>query len=540
MRLRHGARRRCGRPCRIHHVSPTDTLELALVLLVAIAVLVEIARRLRVAYPIVLVIGGLTLGALPGLPPITLAPDLVLVVFLPPLLFYAAYDTPIRDLRANIAPITLLAVGLVLATTVVVAAITKLFLPGLPWAAAVALGAIVSPPDALAATTIFRSLPVPRQIATVLEGESLLNDATALVGYRTALVALIGGVTLVGSMTDLLIVALGGLAVGLAAGQLSVGLYRLLDDPPVEVAISLAVPYAAYLPAEQLGVSGVIAAVIAGLILGRHSARILSPDTRVLGRDVWEIVAFVLNGFAFLLIGFQLPDILGRMDGDIAPAIALAGAVGLGVVLVRFAWVFGWAWLRPGLFGRMLSATDGEPWRKLLVVAWGGMRGVVSLAAALALPPEFPQRGLILFVTVVVIVMTLVGQGLTFGPLVARLGITGDRESAMEERRAREAAIAAGLRAIEAMRSQWPEHLPLLDRLAAGYLDRLRHLPQDELRPADPARDREMQEHQAIRLTALAAEREAVIALRDALIIGDDVMRRVERELDLEELRLEA
>ncbi len=289
-------------------------IELFLGLLLAIALLATLARKAGIPYPILMVIGGLLLGLAAqalGVPTIELEPEFIFLLFLPPLLFAAAYLSSIRDLRANLRPIGLLSVGLVIFTTVVVAVVAHAAVPGLSWPVAFALGAIVSPPDAVAATSIMSRLGVPRRVVTVLEGESLVNDATALVAYRLAIAAaLTGSFSLVEAGERFVVVGAGGVVLGLTLSVAAAWILRRLNDPPVEVTLSLLLPYAAYLPAESLGVSGVLSAVAAGLYLGRQRPRITNSDTRLLGAGVWQIVVFVLNGFVFVLIGLQLRDIL--------------------------------------------------------------------------------------------------------------------------------------------------------------------------------------------------------------------------------------
>ena len=527
-------------------------VELILGLLVLVAALALLARRLGTPYPIVLVLGGLLTGLVPGLPDVELAPELVFLLFLPPLVYIAAFFTSVRDFRAQARPILTLAVGLVLATTVVVALVAHELIRGLDWPAAFVLGAIVSPPDAVAAAAIFRRLPVPRVIVTVLEGESLLNDATGLVAYRVAVAATVTGTFSATQATaGFLLVAVGGVAVGLAVGWLVARLRRPLRDPPIEITISLLTPFAAYLPAEALGVSGVLATVACGLYVGRQAPRLMDADTRVQGRAVWETLVFLLNGLVFVLIGLQLPGIVARLaERPPLRLAALAVLVSGSVVLVRFAWVFATDWLahprRAPRNTRLAWAEDG-------VISWAGMRGVVSLAAALALPfttasgAPFPERDLLIFLTVCVIVVTLVGQGLTLPWLLRVLRVHGDGAEGQEETHAREAATQAAQTRLEALAAEWPGHLPLIDTLRAQYSHRASHFD-DTVQltdgrtgsrlPSDA--EQELIEHRAIRRAVIDAERAAIIELRERGDISDDVWRRVERDLDLEELRMEA
>src|SRR5215207_10438921 len=397
-----------------------------LFLLVTVAALTALARVLRVPYPILLVIGGSLVGFAPGVPDVQLEPDLVLLIFLPPLLFNAAYTSSIRELRADLRSITLTAVGLVLLTTCSVALVAHAAIDGLPWAAAFALGAIVSPTDPLAATAIARRLGVPRRLVTLVEGESLVNDATALVAYRIAVAAAVGG-GFVAWEAGLRFVAgaVGGVAIGLLVGWLVAEVRRRLDDPPVEIMLSLATGYAAYLPADRLGVSGVLAAVTAGLYVGWRNPEIASAPTRLLGFSFWDVLVFLVNAILFILVGLQLHPILSGISGhSAATLLGLAAAVSAAVVATRILWEFTVPYLirlldrRPTQRARRIGA------RARLVVGWSGMRGAVSLAAALALPlptgagQGFPQRDLIIFATFAVILVTLGFQGLTLPVLI--------------------------------------------------------------------------------------------------------------------------
>jgi Na+/H+ antiporter len=493
-----------------------------------------------VPYPTLFVLGGLVLAFVPGLPRIELQPELVLLVFLPPLLFGAAVETPTRDLRINAAPLARLSIGLVIFTMVIVAVVAQAAVPTMGWPAAFALGAIVAPTDALAATTVFRRLGAPRVIVTLVEGEALLNDATALVAYRAAVAVALGGTfVLADAIGGFFIAAVGGIAIGVAVGWIASQILRRLDDPPVEVAISLVVPFAAYLPADERGLSGVLAAVTAGLVIGSRLGTILTPNSRVLWLSTWKMVGFILNGFVFVLIGLELPQVLQNLGGRspvvILGLVALVCAV---VVVGRIAWVFA-ASLLPGSPRRVIARRDPRLAKRLtFVVSWAGLRGAVSLAAALALADTFPERDLILLVTFGVILVTLVGQGLTL-PLVMRWAAwDGTEPDGDEPTRARAAAYEAGLEEIERARPRWPTHQPLLDRLESGLEDRTKHLATEDPEETEERRQ-ERQEHEEIQRGVIAAQRAAVIELRDRREINDQTLRLIERELDLEELRME-
>jgi len=475
------------------------------------------------------------------LPRLALEPDLILLVFLPPLLFIAATETPTRELRQWLWPIFRLAFLLVLLTMVVVAVVAQTLVPGLGWAAALTFGAILAPTDALAATSVFRRLGLPRVARTLIEGEALFNDALSLVAYRAGVLAVVSGGTLVLATTigGVALAVFGGIAIGLAVGWLAVEVFRRLDEPTVEVVLSVVVPFAAYLPADYFGVSGVLAAVSAGLVVGSQLSKVLGARTRVLWLSTWKMIGFVLNGFVFVLIGLQLPDVIAGLSSRnlvevIVPVVAICAAV----ITTRFIYVYAASYL-PNSAARQVAATDGQLAGRLkFIVGWSGMRGAVSLAAALALPADFPERDLILLVTFVLILVTLVGQGATLPLLIRRNGWDGAGFDADEGTDARTLAYQAGLYELTRQRERWPDHKPLLDRLESGLNDRLSHLQTHE-GEEDAEHAQERLEHEQIQQAIIDAERTAVIALRDSRDINDETLREVEREFDLEELRME-
>jgi monovalent cation/hydrogen antiporter len=520
-------------------------IELVLGLFVVAVALGYLGRRIGVAYPILLVLGGLVLGILeiaflPGMPVVELEPDVVFLLLLPPILFGAGFSTPIRDIKANARPIALLAVGLVLFTTAVVGLVAHALLPDMDIFAAFALGAIVAPPDAVAATAIFRRIGAPRRIVTILEGESLMNDATALIAYRFAVAAILtGAFSWVAAGFAFVFVGLGGIVVGVVVGVLVTEAWRRTSDPTLEIMVSLLAPFAAYLPAEALGLSGVLAAVVAGLIAGRRAPRALSPDARLMGRGVWEIVIFIINGFAFILIGLQLPSIVAHLAPRTAPElIGLGAAVSLTVILARIVWVFPATYLPRRLSARIRARDPSPPPKAVFVVSWAGMRGAVSLAAALALPitPRLPERDLLIFLTFCVILATLVGQGLTLPWFIRRLGVVDTVGPDTEEAHARLAAVEAAMARLTELAEEYPGHLELIEQLRSRYDHEASHVwPRSEA-PLDDA-ERESLDHMEIRNAVVSAEREAVIGLRDSGVIGDEVLHRIERDLDLEALR---
>jgi monovalent cation/hydrogen antiporter len=525
-------------------MDPTAAIELVLLLLVIATGLAFVARRIGVAYPIVLVLGGLALGivltSVPNPPSVELPPSLVFLLFLPPILFGAAYFTPIRDFKANLRPIGLLAVGLVLFTTLVVGVVAHTLLPELGWPAAFALGAIVAPPDAVAATAIFRRLGVAPRIVTILEGESLVNDATALILYGAAVTAALTpeSFSVVGAGAAFIVVAVGGIAIGVVVGLVLSYVWRKIFDPTLEIVVSLLAPFAAYLPAVTLGVSGVLAVVAAGIIAGRRGARALSPDARLMGAGVWSVLIFLINGFAFLLIGVQLPGILDALTAfSPAQLIWLGLAISATVILARIAWVFPATYLPRWASAKLRVRDPSPPVGAVFVISWAGMRGVVSLAAALALPAGIPDRPLLIYLTLCVILATLVGQGLTLPWIVRRLGIVAGSSLEVEERIARQAASDAGRLRLDSLATEYPDHLPLVDNLRAELEHDATHAAELEDGGDLDAAAQEELEHQEIRLALVAAQRDAVIRLRDDGVIGDNALRLIERDLDLEAVR---
>jgi Na+/H+ antiporter len=523
-------------------------IEIVLGLLVLVALLSVVARRVGVPYPILMTLGGLVLGVVPGVPRVELPPEVVFLLFLPPILFAAAYLTSPRDLRMNARPIGLLAIGLVLATTATVAVVAHTLAPEIGWPAAFALGAIVSPPDAVAATSIARRLGLPRRLVTILEGESLVNDATALVALRLAISAAAAttALSLGNAAVNFVVVTIGGVAIGLAIGWALVQVERRLSDPPVQVLVSLLGPFAAWIAAELVTVSGVLAVVTAGLVLGRAAPAVMSSDTRILGSGVWQMVVFTLNGLVFILIGLQLPTILDAVSAEREPAhlALLAAAISVTVIAVRLAWVFPATYLPRLLWPGLRQRDPSPPEPVVLILGWAGMRGVVSLAAALAIPPltdagtPFPGRDLILFLTFAVVVTTLVGQGLTLPLLIRHLGVGDDGSAAHEELHAREASVAAALERLDGLAGEWPGHLELIDQLRSRHEHAAEHLEHDH-EAGEAVMDQEMIDHAAIRQAVIDAQRLAIIDLRDRGVIGDEALRSVERELDFEELRAE-
>jgi Na+/H+ antiporter len=522
-------------------------LELILVLLVLAAGLEVAAHRLTVPYPVLLVLGGLALAAVPGLPSVQIEPQLVLLIFLPPLLFSAAWLTSWRDFAANLRPISLLAVGLVIFTTTAVAWVAHAVVPGMGWPEAFLLGAIVSPPDAVAATAVFQRLKVPRRIATILEGESLVNDATGLVAYKFALAAVLsGGFSPARAGGQFLLVAVGGIAIGLLVGWLVAQIHMRLDDFEAETVITLLTPYAAYIPAEHLGVSGVLATVTAGGYLGWRNPQLLSALTRFRGRGVWSVVLVLFNGLVFILIGLQLGGIWRlQIGGTSWASLAWQAALVSGVTIVTRLLHVPIAAYVPRLLSRKLRAREpSPPWRALVLIGWTGMRGIVSLALALALPltlptgGPFPQRGIIIVLSFAVILVTLVVQALTLPTVIRWLGFEDEGIELVEERQALISASEAAVARLHDLDNTVIIHPQLMERVRAPYDERLTRLTTEAVEdPECKLTEGEAQAFRRLRNEALAAERHAVVKLRNEGKISEEVLHKVQEALDLEALQ---
>ncbi|MBV8722477.1 MAG: Na+/H+ antiporter [Candidatus Eremiobacteraeota bacterium] len=518
--------------------------------LAAVVFLTVVARRFRIPYPIAFVIGGVALAFSRHLPRPHLEPDLILLLILPPLLYSAAWTTDALELRRNIRPISLLAIGLVIFTTAAVAAFAH-YLLGFGWPLAFTLGAIVSPPDAVAAEAIFDEIAIPRRVAAVISGECLFNDATALVLYRFALAAAVtGAFSLTQASISFFVVAAGGVAIGIVTAFAVEVLMRYItrhgySDPMIASLVFLLSPFVSYVPAEALHFSGVLAAVVAGLVSSRRSSEFIDSETRLLGGSVWQLLTFVLNAFAFLLIGLELPEILRELFPHVRDYALYGLALSAMVIIVRILWVFPATWI-PRLLSATLRRKDpSPPPGSIFVLAWSGMRGIVSLAAALALPysfadKPFPERGATIFFTCCVVFVTLVLQGLTLGPIVEWLGVAETSKAARRESLLRIRALEAGLRRL---RDVEDEHRGALEADIAGRLMEEYQQRIDVLRgraspdgSSDFARagtiDRRLQRE------ALDAERRTITAMRNEGEIPDNIFRSIEYDLDLAALRL--
>jgi Na+/H+ antiporter len=514
-------------------------------LLVAMGGLLALAPVLRLPYPILLVVGGLAIAFVPGLPRFELPPDVVLIGFLPPLLYSAAFFTPLRELRRNVRSIATLSLGVVAATMVGVAVVAH-YVADLPWAAAFVLGAVVSPTDPIAATSVASRLGAPRRGVAIVEGEALVNDATALVFYRVAVAAAIAGTFSIWKAAgELLVSAAGGILVGLAVGYVVRQVRLRLDHPPTEITISLLTGYVAYLPAEALGVSAVLAAVTVGIYMGWHTPELTTAETRLQGVAFWSIFTFVVNAVLFTIVGLQLPAVLdGIGSWSRGELIGAAAAVCAAVVLIRFLLTVPFAYLPPALLG-MRRRGDPAPWREGVIVASSGLRGAVSLAAALAVPLQtdagaaFPGRELIIFLAFCVILFTLVVQGLSLPFLIRALHVEDDDSEEREEAIARKRAAQAALRRIdELVEEDWVRE-DTAERMRGLYNFRINRFG-ERLGHGDGSVEEQSQAYQRLRRELLRAEEDAVVALRRQDEISDEVLRRVLRDLALEDVRLDA
>jgi Na+/H+ antiporter len=522
------------------HTGGVETLSLVLLLIAAAVPLALIARWSNLPYAVALVLGGMALAFVPVLPRLVLDPYLVLVLFLPPLLQSGAFFMPWRQFRANLRPILLLAIGLVACTTAAIGLATKWLLPDLPWAVCFALGAIVSPPDAVAATAVLEAMRLPRRIVVVLEGESLVNDASGLILYNIAIAAaLTGAFSWPEAAGRFVLVGAGGTVIGVVVASAVVWAMKRLHEPMLEIAVTILLAYASYIVADRLGLSGVLATVAAGLVLGWHAPETMSAQTRIQAKAAWDVLVFMLNSLVFLLIGLSLNEVIGRIDtGSLLALTGIGLLLALVAILVRMVWVFPAAYLPRFLVPAIRRRDPYPPWRWIVVIGWTGMRGVVSLAAALAIPhtlPDgspFPGRDEVLFLTFAVILVTLVGQAVTLGPLIRLLGVTQPEAGRSDPHGVHRTRIAAaGLAALRAKADD-----PLEGAIARDLL------PEFALRagvtPRQGAAVIEAQAQLVLRLQAREAERAELLALHRAGEIDDDALRVLQEELDLDEMRL--
>jgi len=507
-----------------------------------------LARKLETPYPIVLVVAGLVLSFIPGTPRVELQPEFVFLVILPPLLYSAAWQTSWRDFRYNLVSIAMLAFGLVAFTVIGVAFLAHWIVPGMDWRVGLLLGAVVAPTDAIAATSIAERVGLPRRLIDVLEGESLLNDASGLLALEFAIGLMLNEkVPSVGEAAGrFVLLTVGGIVVGLVIGAVTYLIEKRINDGPIEITISFLVPYAAYLAAEAVHASGVLAVVACGLYLSRRSASFFSAAVRLQAWSVWGAVEFILNGLVFVLIGLQLPWVMRQLGNYSLTTLLLYGlSFSLLLILLRACWVYPGAYVSNIIRRRLLGQPEPLPApRMIFVVAWTGMRGVVSLAAAQSIPytlsdgTPFPHRSLIIFLTFSVILVTLVLQGLSLPPLIRKLGLVRFAGPDCEEKEARRIVIHAGLSHLEESRARdGEEAAAVYDDLSSHYRQRL--LEVDGQSEDQPAGAVDLAMHRRLSADLLRVERQTAVQLRDQGRISDGVLRKLERELDLSEARLQ-
>ena len=520
-----------------------------LVLLLFVVAFAVLARKLQTPYPIVLVVAGLFLSFIPGIPKIELNPDAVFLVVLPPLLYAGAWVTSWRDFKFNLVSILLLAFGLVGFTVIGVAEAARWIFPHFTLALGLVLGAVVSTTDAIAATSIAKRLGLPQRIVDVLEGESLVNDATGLLALEFSVAMLVTQrVPSVGEgALRLIYLIVAGIGIGLVVGLVVAWFEQFIDDGPIEIVISILTPYAVYLAAESVHASGVLAVVACGLYVSRQSAQFFSANVRLQTWAVWDSLTFAVNGLVFVLIGLQLPYVLeGIKEYSLWQLVVYGGLFSVIVILLRLVWIFPGArlayWIRKGLLHQNYTMPSAK---QMFVVGWTGMRGVVALAAAIALPETlsdgsaFPQRNLIVFLTFSVILVTLVLQGLTLPRLICALGLNGAPSTQCEEEEARRIITSTALVSLERARGEdLPEFAAVYDDIAEHYTQRLSGLNKTKQQD-DELSNKQMARYRALIGELLKMERKTAVGLRNDGRINDEVFRKIEHELDLSETRLE-
>jgi monovalent cation/hydrogen antiporter len=520
-----------------------ENITVIILLLAVVTALAEVTDRIKIPYPVLLVLAGIGIGLVPNLPAIELNPDVVFLIFLPPALYSAAWTTSWTDFKANSRSISLLAVGCVLFTTTAVAMVAHYFIPGFGWAESFVLGAIISPPDAVAATAATTGLGVPKRLITILEGESLVNDATGLIAMRYAIAATATGTFIFWlASINFIYVAGVGVIIGLLIGQLFFWIHKITpNNPTTDTTLTFITPYVAYLLAEQIHVSGVLAVVACGLFLSQRSSEIFKHQSRIQAYSTWDTVIFILNGVIFILIGLQLRTVLSHIQEHSFNTLLWYGVlVSLATIIARIVWVFPGAYL-PRWFSSKIRKREPEPpARNVAIVAWSGMRGVVSLAAALALPlmienTPFPNRDLIIFLTFAVIFSTLVIQGMTLPVLVRKLGIKPDAGGKEEEDLARY-AIATSV--IEHIEENYALGLSdnVLGQIKSKYEIRIQRLRKDA---NNNLSDAQITEFHVIQQELIKQERAFLDSIYKERKISDEALRKIEHELDLEEARIE-
>ncbi len=505
-------------------------LEFLIALLLAAAALVRLADLVAIPYPIVLVVGGLAVGLVPTLPDIELEPETVFLVFLPPLLHAAGFRSSPKELRAEKLTLAWLSVGLVLITMTVVAVVAHAVVDGMSWAAAFVLGAVVAPTDPVSATATFARIPVPDRVRLIVEGEAAINDGTALVAYRVAVGAALTGTFDAGeAAVDFVLSTLGGVVVGFAVGWLEVQVLRRLADTPLTIFLTVATAYGAYILGEEVGVSGVLVAVVSGMYLGWHSTEAFEADARLSAVAFWGVLIFGLETMLFILLGLQLPGLVDELSDELTLADLTSAAilVAATVIAVRLAAQF------------VPFAFPGAGWRERIVVGWSGMRGAISLAAALSVPLVVDERPEILFLTFVVMLVTLVGQGLTLPAVLKALGIRGARPWSPDEAIARLETAQAALDRLDELEDEGASE-ELLRRLRELYRARFRACQAVLGGESDgrPPEDPRLHRYGELRRDLITVERDTLLRMRNAGELRNETLRNIERDLDLDEARL--
>jgi len=519
-----------------------------LLLLVATAAVGVVAKRTNTPPAILLVLTGVLLALVPGLPAVRLAPELVLLLVLPPLIYSSAVAMSWREFRFNLRPISLLAIGCVVFTTLAAAAATH-WLLGFSWSVGFVLGAIVSPPDAVAPLAIARRMQLPKRILVILEGEGLANDATALILYRFAVVAVSSGAFSFGKASgEFAVILAGELLWGIAVGWLMLRVRRWVADAQIEIVLSILTPYIAYWPPQHLGGSGVLATVVTGLYVSWNGFSIISAATRLQGVFFWDVLVYLIEGIVFLMTGLQARTlIIGMGTYSLSVLAGSAAVVSVAVILARFIWMFPATYLPRRLIPRIAREDPAPPWQWPFVLGFTGVRGIVSLAAALAIPLTmdngqlFPDRDLILFLTFAVILVTLVGQGLSLPAVIRMLGLAkaGERELQIdrtEELLARRQAIDSAIERLEGLAAERALPEDLVERVRVRHRERLRHFVRAP--EGETSREDETGPSDEIELLLIAAERERINELYCKGTLKDEARRRLEHELDLREANL--
>ncbi|MBS1553917.1 MAG: Na+/H+ antiporter [Bacteroidetes bacterium] len=521
-----------------------ENITVILLLLAVVTALAEVADRVKVPYPVLLVLAGIGISLIPNLPAVQMSPEVMFLIFLPPALYSSAWTTSWPDFKSNIRSISLLAVGCVLFTTTVVAAAAHYVIPGFGWPESFVLGAIISPPDAVAAAAATVGLKVPKRLITILEGESLVNDATGLIAMRYAIAATASGTFIFWlAGINFIYVAAVGIIIGFIVGQIFFWLRRITpDNPTTDTTMTFIAPYVAYVVAEQIHVSGVLAVVTCGLFLSQRSSQIFKHEARMQAWATWDTVIFILNGLIFVLIGLQLPQILSHIsDHSFTTLLWYGFVVSMATIVSRIVWVYPGAYL-PRFFSKRIRAREPRPpARNVFIVAWSGMRGVVSLAAALALPivfadgTAFPNRDLIIFLTFAVIFSTLVFQGMTLPALIKRLGIQPDVSTKEVEDKARYEMATSIIEHIEENYSLGVDD-GILNKIKLKYELRIQRLKQDQ--GDGKLSEQQINQFMQIQHALIKQERVFLEQMRKKGELGDEALRKIERELDLEESRL--